>query len=530
LNTPLLQVQDLSIAFGHGENSNLVVSGVSFDLYAGETLAMVGESGSGKSLTAHAILQLLPYPLANHPSGKILFEGKDLLQLPEKKMRGIRGNRISMIFQEPMNALNPLHTVEKQVGEIICQHRGIRKAEARPLVIELLSKVLIPEPERRLSAYPHELSGGQRQRVMIAMALANEPDVLIADEPTTALDVTVQKEILELLRSLQQQRKLAMLFITHDLGIVRQVANRVVVLKEGQVVESDECRALFANPRQAYTRLLIDSELAGVPATVESFNDVPLLRVAGLGVSFPLAKSVFGKTLKSFHAVKEASFSILPGTTLGIVGESGSGKSTIALAILRLLKSKGEIYFRGADISRYPERKLRPLRKNFQIVFQDPFTSLSPRMTAEEVIAEGLLVHTRISRSERQQRVVDVMQEVGLDPDTRHRYPHEFSGGQRQRIAIARALILNPDLILLDEPTSALDKSVQLQVVDLLRKLQVERGLSYLFISHDLAVIRALSHRIIVMKEGEIIEQGDAETLLNQPGEPYTQALLAAAL
>jgi microcin C transport system ATP-binding protein len=541
ITEPLLKVRDLSVAFRQGGNVTEVVKQVSFDIQRGETLALVGESGSGKSMTAHAIMKLLPYPMAFHPSGEVWFEGRDLIQLNARQMQAVRGKRIGMIFQEPMTALNPLHTIDKQIGEVICQHRGISLKQARPYILQLLDKVQIPNPEARLKSYPHQLSGGQRQRVMIAMALANEPDLLIADEPTTALDVTVQKEILQLLKDLQQEKQLGLLLITHDLGVVRHMAQRILVMKDGELVESGDCHTLFIAPSHPYTRELLLSEPDGQPVSLDGHTaqQPPLLVTTDLSVNFPIRKNLWGKTIAEFNAVKEVSISVPKGHTLGIVGESGSGKSTLALAILRLVESQGEIYFDNTLISAIKEKHLRCLRKDFQVVFQDPFASLSPRMTAEEIIREGLDIHSQssslgatsmLSEAEKSQRVQDVMTEVGLDIDLRHRYPHEFSGGQRQRIAIARALILNPSLLILDEPTSALDKSVQAQVVNLLRELQQRRQLTYLFISHDLKVIKALSHQIIVMKDGEVIEQGNADTLLKHPQNAYTQQLWAASL
>lgn len=538
---PLLQVKDLSVAFKQGDIITEVVRHVSFDVHRSETLALVGESGSGKSMTAHAILKLLPYPMAFHPNGEVWFDGQDLIQCSPKQMQAIRGNRIGMIFQEPMTALNPLHTIDKQIGEVICQHRGISLKQAQPYILDLLEQVQIADPASRLKSYPHELSGGQRQRVMIAMALANEPDLLIADEPTTALDVTVQKDILQLLKKLQQDKQLGLLLITHDLGVVRHMAHRVAVMRNGELVESNARAAIFAAPSHPYTRELLLNEPTGQPVVIAELTpqDSPLLSTRNLRVAFPIRKSLFGKTLTEFEAVSNASLDVYKGSTLGIVGESGSGKSTLALAILRLIRSQGEIRFGEQVISDIREKQLRSLRKDVQVVFQDPFASLSPRMTVEEIIREGLDIHSHaldvnttapLGEAEKNQRVRDVMGEVGLDPSLRHRYPHEFSGGQRQRIAIARALILNPSLLILDEPTSALDRTVQVQVVDLLRTLQQRRQLTYVFISHDLTVIKALSHHIIVMKNGEIVEQGNAERVLNQPQHPYTRQLMTASL
>ncbi len=533
MNTePLISINNLAIAFKQGGNIIEVVKGVDISIHRGETLALVGESGSGKSLTAHAIMKLLPYPMAFHPTGNIIFDNKNILDWNQNQMRAIRGNRIGMIFQEPMTALNPLHTIEKQISEVIEQHRGIKRRDTRPLVLDLLNKVKIHNPEQRLSSYPHELSGGQRQRVMIAMALANEPELLIADEPTTALDVTVQREILDLLLELQHDHQLAMLLISHDLGVVKHMANRVAIMRQGEIIEQGPCQEIFNNPQQDYTRMLLNSEPSGTPAKInldKVDDNHNILETDQLNVTFTLQKNLFGKPIKQLTAVNQATVSLKPGHTLGIVGESGSGKSTLAMAVLRLLKSTGQIIFDSQNITGYQEKQLRSLRQEFQVVFQDPFASLSPRMTVSEIIQEGLKIHTNITPEKREQRVINVMNEVGLDVETRHRYPHEFSGGQRQRIAIARALILNPKLLILDEPTSALDKAVQVQVIDLLRELQHHRGLSYIFISHDLKVIKAISHDIIVMKEGNIVEQGTAETVLTEPKESYTQQLMSAS-
>ncbi|MBR9911929.1 MAG: ABC transporter ATP-binding protein [Gammaproteobacteria bacterium] len=526
---PILEVEDLSVLFRQDGKSTSAVNNLSFAMYKGETLALVGESGSGKSVTAQAIMRLLPYPMASHPSGRVLFGGKDLLQLDQVQMQSIRGNRIGMIFQEPMTALNPLHTVEKQIGEVVCLHRGLKPAQVRPIVLDLLRQVNIPEPERRLRSYPHELSGGQRQRVMIAMALANEPELLIADEPTTALDVTVQKEILQLLADLQRQQQLALLLITHDLGLVAHCAQRVVVMKNGAAVEQGSVSRVLNEPSHEYTRQLIQSDPGQVELRHQQDGSTPLLAVRDLNVNFCLKKSILGKPLAQFHAVVNASLSLNVGETLGIVGESGSGKSTLALAILRLIESSGQIVFQGTELQGRKERLLRPLRRHLQVVFQDPFASLSPRLSIAAIISEGLQIHEPVSAEECDRRVIAVMQEVGLDPSWRHRYPHEFSGGQRQRIAIARALILDPRVLILDEPTSALDRAVQVKVIHLLRALQRKRGISYIFISHDLQVIRALSHRVLVMKDGHIIESGLAGDIFKHPANAYTRALLEAS-
>jgi len=525
-----LDVVDLSTGFKQGTTATEVVSKVSFSLKSGRTLALVGESGSGKSVTAHAIMKLLPYPMAYHSSGQIILNGRDLLKLSESKMRPIRGNTIGMIFQEPMTALNPLHRIGKQISEVVCQHQGISKRQAHSKVLELLGQVKIQNPEERISSYPHELSGGQRQRVMIAIALANEPKILIADEPTTALDVTVQREVLELLKDLQQQRNLSLLLITHDLGVVKHMAHDVAVMQQGKIVEAGPASEIFDSPKHPYTRQLIESTpKGGAVVGAELDESRPLLQVDNLSVSFTTKTSLFGRSLAEFHALKNSSFSLRGGETLGIVGESGSGKSTLALAVLRLIKSSGKIVFDGIDISTLPERQLRTMRNKIQVVFQDPFASLSPRMTVREIIKEGLTIHTNLGLSEQERLLLKTIDEVGLDASSLDRYPHEFSGGQRQRIAIARAVILEPKLIILDEPTSALDRAVQVQVIDLLRDLQKKRRLSYLFISHDLKVIKALSHNVIVMKDGEIVEGGSARSVMETPRENYTKALIAAS-
>jgi len=529
VNTPLLSIKDLSVAFHQRDSSITVVDKISFDIAHNETLALVGESGSGKSMTAHAIMKLLPYPVAHHPCGSITFEGVELLHNNQRQMQRLRGRRIGMIFQEPMTALNPLHTVEKQLSEVLSLHSGLRQPALRAKVIELLNRVQIPTPEERLKAYPHELSGGQRQRVMIAMALANEPTLLIADEPTTALDVTVQREILGLLQSLQKEMGMAILLITHDLGVVRHMANRVAVMHQGKLIELQDCETLFETPQQDYTRTLLNSHPKGSVVTPSNSSNESLLETKTLSVSFPLNKPLFGKPTRFVHAVKNINLKLRAGHTLGVVGESGSGKSTLAMAILRLLDAQGEITFQGQTLHNLSEKKLRPLRKHMQVVFQDPFASLSPRMTVAEIIAEGLSVHSELDYAGREQAVIKVMEEVGLLAADRHRYPHEFSGGQRQRIAIARALVLNPKLLILDEPTSALDRAVQVQVIELLRDLQKERGLTYLFISHDLNVVKALSHQVLVMKDGEMIEYGDAAEVLEKPQQAYTQHLLQAS-
>ena len=525
---PLIRIDNLSVTFSGEHEPVQALKDVSLDILPGETLALVGESGSGKSVTAHSILRLLPYPQASHPTGRILYKGDDLLQMPEKRLRQIRGNRISMIFQEPMSSLNPLHSVERQINEVLLLHKGLGKHAARARTLELLHLVGLPEPEKRLNAYPHELSGGQRQRVMIAMALANEPELLIADEPTTALDVTVQQTILDLLQQLQARLGMALLLISHDLNLVRKIAHRVCVMHQGCVVESNDCDTLFRQPAHPYTQTLLDAEPAGEP--VSAALDAPtLLHAERLRVWFPIKQGVFKRTVDHVKAVTDASFSLQQGQTLGIVGESGSGKTTLGLALLRLLESQGLITFQGQRLDTLNQRQVRPLRRQFQVVFQDPYGSLSPRMSVAQIVSEGLEIHQLGTAAEREQWVIQALQEVGLDPDSRHRYPHEFSGGQRQRIAIARALVLKPSLILLDEPTSALDRTVQGQVVSLLRDLQARHNLTYLFISHDLAVVKALSHQLMVMRQGNIVEQGPASRVFADPQHDYTRQLLQAA-
>ena len=523
----LIEVRDLAVEFVTLDRTQRVVEGVSFDIRKGETLALVGESGSGKSVTAHSILRLLPYPLARHPAGEIRYAGEDLLKANEKRMRQIRGNRIAMVFQEPMTSLNPLHTVGTQINEVLQIHKGLRGKAASARTLELLELVGIPEPAKRIRAYPHELSGGQRQRVVIAMALANEPELLIADEPTTALDVTVQLKILELLKELQARLGMALLLISHDLNLVRRIAHRVCVMQRGRVVEQASCEELFRNPQHPYTQELLAAEPSGDPAPAEPAP--PLLEVKDLRVWFPIKKGLLRRTVDHIKAVDGVTFSLPKGQTLGIVGESGSGKSTLGLAILRLLSSRGEIRFQNQALESMSQRAVRPLRRQMQVVFQDPFGSLSPRMSVGQIVGEGLDIHGMGNAEEQAQAIIDALVEVGLDPESRHRYPHEFSGGQRQRIAIARALVLKPELILLDEPTSALDRTVQRQVVELLRSLQAKYNLTYLFISHDLAVVRALSHQMMVVRHGKVVEQGTARTIFAAPQHPYTQQLLESA-
>jgi len=526
---PLIDVKDLSVEFGEGTQASRVVKNVSFHIADGETVALVGESGSGKTVSALSILRLLPQS-ASHPTGTIVFEGKDVLKLPEKDMRAIRGDRISIIFQEPMTTLNPLHTIETQVGEIIKLHKGLSDAQARPRVIELLTKVGIRDPEKRLTSYPHQLSGGQRQRVMIAIALANEPDLLIADEPTTALDVTIQAQILELLKQLQQEMGMAMLLITHDLGIVRRMADRVYVMQNGVIVENGSEHDVFEKPQHPYTRHLLAAEPKGQPPAADPSAPV-VVETDDLKVWFPIKRGLLQRTVDYVKAVDGLSMKLRAGETLGVVGESGSGKTTLGLAILRLISSQGPIAYVGQRIDSFSSKEMRPLRKQMQIVFQDPYGSLSPRLTVGQIIEEGLVIlQPELDEDGRRARVSQALVEVGLDPAAQDRYPHEFSGGQRQRIAIARAMVLEPKFVMLDEPTSALDMSVQAQIVDLLRDLQKKRSLAYLFISHDLKVVRALSNYVIVMRNGKVVEEGPAADVFSHPKEDYTRALLAAAL
>jgi microcin C transport system ATP-binding protein len=527
-NNPLLSVDDLSVSFRSGAGHIQAVKGVSLHLEKGETLALVGESGSGKSVTALSVMQLLPYPKAWHPSGSIRLQGAELVGAGNSVLTRVRGGRIGMIFQEPMTSLNPLHTVEKQVSEVLIVHRGFTRAQARERALELLRMVQIRDPEKRLASYPHQLSGGQRQRVMIAMALANDPDILIADEPTTALDVTIQAQILSLLKNLQEELGMAILLITHDLTIVEKVADRVAVMQQGEIVESGETRQLFASPRHPYTRMLLEAEPKARQRHPES-GVQETVACRDLKVWFPVKKGVMRRTVDHIKAVDGISFSLQAGRTLGIVGESGSGKTTMALALLRLLESEGLIRFDGVDISGQKASRLKTLRRRMQVVFQDPFGSLSPRMSIREIVAEGLNAHGLGTPDEREQQVIGILQEVGIDPASRDRYPHEFSGGQRQRIAIARSMIMHPQLVVLDEPTSALDRSVQAQIIDLLAELQERHNLAYLFISHDLKVVRALSDDLIVMQDGRVVEQGTAERIFNDPQAAYTRKLMRAA-
>ncbi|MEE8535483.1 MAG: ABC transporter ATP-binding protein [Kiloniellales bacterium] len=529
-NGALLQVRNLGVSFQVEHQNVPAVRAVSFDIDKGETLALVGESGSGKSVTALSVLQLLPYPVASHTTGSsIRFRGEEVVGAPEPKLRAMRGDEIAMIFQEPMTSLNPLHTIEKQLAESLALHQGVVGRQARGRIVELLNQVGLRDPEERLGAWPHQLSGGQRQRVMIAMALANKPDLLIADEPTTALDVTIQAQILVLLADLQRAQGLSMLFITHDLGIVRKVARRVAVMKEGEIVETGPTAEVFDNPQHPYTQMLLAAEPRGRPGPVPA-DTRPLIEGRKVRVWFPVKRGFLKRTTGHIKACTDIDIDLSSGETLGVVGESGSGKTTLALALMRLIGSQGRITFEGRDIHALRKRDLRALRRDMQIVFQDPYGSLSPRMSVAEIVAEGLGVHGLGDRAmSRRDAVAEAMEEVGLDPATMDRYPHEFSGGQRQRIAIARAMILKPRFLVLDEPTSALDMTVQTQIVDLLRDLQRRHNLGYLFISHDLRVVRAMAHKLIVMRNGDVVEAGTADQIFDAPQTEYARALMAAA-
>jgi microcin C transport system ATP-binding protein len=529
VSAPLVTVKDLSVGFRMDGEETIAVDKVSFDIRPGETVALVGESGSGKSVSALSIMQLLSYPQAFHPSGEILFGGKNLIGAGEKTMRQIRGNKITMVFQEPLTSLNPLHTIERQVGEVLIEHKGLRGPAVRARVLDLLTRVGIPNPEERLASYPHQLSGGQRQRVIIAMALANEPDLLIADEPTTALDVTVQAQILALLTELKREMGMALLLITHDLGIVRKMADRVNVMTKGRIVEHGPTEDIFTAPKHDYTKHLLASEPKG--RSLGAPKDGPVvMETDDLKVWFPIRRGLLRKTVGHIKAVDGVSLSLRQGRTLGVVGESGSGKTTLGLAMMRLLSSEGGIRFEGQNIQGLKSKELRPLRRDMQIVFQDPYGSLSPRMSVSQIVGEGLQIQQpEMTAEARRARVAQALADVGLDPAMQDRYPHEFSGGQRQRIAIARAMALDPRFVMLDEPTSALDMSVQAQIVDLLRDLQRKNNLAYLFISHDLKVVRALADDIIVMKDGKVMEAGSADEVFDHPQTAYTKALMAAA-
>jgi microcin C transport system ATP-binding protein len=528
-NSSILSVDDFSVCFTQGGKNNLCVDRITFDIKPRETVALVGESGSGKSVTALSVLRLLPYPAASHPTGAVTFKGEELLTATERQMRKVRGNNISIIFQEPMTSLNPLHTIERQIGEILSLHKGLSGEAAKKRTIELLTQVGIPDPAGRLNSYPHQMSGGQRQRVMIAMALANEPELLIADEPTTALDVTVQAQILKLLKDLQVRLGMAMLFITHDLGIVRKIADRVCVMNKGKIVEQGPVERVFTAPEHPYTRALLAAEPKPDPAPMQPHAPV-MVKTDDLKVWFPIKRGVLRRTVGHIKAVDGVSVEVRKGETLGIVGESGSGKTTLGLAILRLISSDGPIVFMGKELQELNFQEMRPIRSDMQIVFQDPYGSLSPRMSVADIIEEGMRVHQPdMTANQREALVVQALKDVGLDPETRFRYPHEFSGGQRQRIAVARAIVLQPKFIVLDEPTSALDMLIQSQICELLRDLQKRRDLTYLFISHDLRVVAALASRLIVMRHGKVVEEGPAQQLFKNPKSDYTRALFAAA-
>ena len=530
MSAPLLDIRDLSVAFRQGSKTLLAVDHVSFAIGKGETLALVGESGSGKSVSALSVMKLLPYPSASHPSGEILFKGQELLHANENTLRKVRGNDITMIFQEPMTSLNPLHPVERQIGEILEVHQGLSGSARRRRIIDLLTKVGIRDPETRLEDFPHQLSGGQRQRVMIAMALANNPDLLIADEPTTALDVTVQAQILKLLKDLQAETRMAMLLITHDLGIVRHMADKVCIMQRGKIVEAGETESVFTRPQHAYTKMLLAAEPKGKPPRTDRSAPV-VVSADNLKIWFPIKRGFFRRVIGHIKAVDGVDVMVRAGQTLGVVGESGSGKTTLGLAILRLIASEGPIIYAGKRIDGFNAHAMRPLRKEMQIVFQDPYGSLSPRLSVGQIVEEGLIAQGKdLSDEQRRERVAVALQEVGIDPESMERFPHEFSGGQRQRIAIARALALDPRFIVLDEPTSALDMSVQAQIVDLLRSIQERHNLAYLFISHDLRVVRALANEVIVMRNGLAVEHGATAQIFDAPQTDYTKALIAAAL
>ncbi len=528
MNEPLLKIENLSVDFKTAGSVVHAVKQVSLDIHRGETMALVGESGSGKSVTAHSILRLLPYPQASHPSGVIYFDNLETLGASDDQIRSIRGNKIGMIFQEPMTAFNPLHTVERQINEVLTLHKGLTESQASQRTLELLQLVGIENAASRMSSYPHELSGGQRQRAMIAMALANNPELLIADEPTTALDVTVQAQVIDLLKSLQRQLEMSVLLITHDFSVVRKFADRIAVMYQGEIVESANSDDLFANPQHDYTKLLMRSDPGGTPCPVQGDAET-IVKTEALKVWFPIRKGILKRVKDHVKAVDGITIRVRRGHSLGIVGESGSGKTTLGLAILRLINSEGGITFQNVSIDGYNKKHMRPLRKEMQVVFQDPFGSLSPRMSIAKIIEEGLNIHKPQKKDRFEEEIIKVLEDVGLDPDVRHRYPHEFSGGQRQRIAIARALVLKPKLIILDEPTSSLDRSVQFQVINLLKDLQVKYGLTYLFITHDLKIVKALCHDVIVVKSGMVVESGPAQKVFQSPEHGYTKSLLSAA-
>lgn len=523
----LLNINNLTIAFRQGSQQNTVVDNVSLQIESGETLALVGESGSGKSVTALSILRLISSPPIIYPQGEILFAGQSLLQASEEQLRKIRGNQIAMIFQEPISSLNPLHTIEQQLAEVLLLHRGLRGEAATKEIVDCLERVGIQHAQKRRVDYPHQLSGGERQRVMIAMAILTRPKLLIADEPTTALDVIVQAQITALLQELQREMNMSLLFITHNLNIVRRLADRVAVMQQGRIVESGVCEKVLNQPQHPYTQQLLNAEPKGDPIPLAD-NAEPLLKVEHLSISFQRKKGIFHRQIDTHTVVQDLSFTLHRGESLGLVGESGSGKSTTGLALLRLLDSSGRIWFDNHPLHDFNNRQMLPLRSRIQVVFQDPFSSLNPRLNIEQIIAEGLTVHQKLTEQQRQQKVTSAMLEVGLDPHTRHRYPSEFSGGQRQRVAIARALILQPELLILDEPTSSLDCSIQAQILHLLQELQRRHHMSYLFISHDLQVIRALCHQVIVLHRGIVVEQGECRAVFDSPNHSYTQQLLAS--
>lgn len=528
--TPIIQVKNLSVHFKTPDSVIEAVRGVSFDIHDGQNIALVGESGSGKSVTALSLLRLHDAMQVSYPTGEIIYDGKDILHCDEPTMRHIRGRDISMIFQEPMSSLNPVYPVGDQLIETMVYHQAISKLQARQKAIELLDRVGIPEPHRHINSFPHMMSGGQRQRVMIAMALACNPKLLIADEPTTALDVTIQKQILELLSDLQQEFNMSVLMITHDLNLVKHYSEYVCVMKDGEIVEQNSTQVLFENPQHEYTQRLLASEPPRLADAISPSSE-SLMTASDVRVYFPVTKGFFKRKIAEVKAVDQINLTLARGETLGIVGESGSGKTTLGMSLLKLEQSTGEIFFDGNALHALSQKQVKPLRKEFQVVFQDPFSSLSPRMTVEQIVGEGLQLHyPQLDIQQRRQRVIEILREVGLDESAMWRYPHEFSGGQRQRIAIARVVVLEPKMILLDEPTSALDVSVQKQVLELLVKLQQSHGLSYLFISHDLKVVRAISHRVMVMREGRVVEHGDTETVFRKPTHEYTQQLLQAAL
>ena len=528
MSAPLVSIRNLHIGFRKGRRIDEVVHGVDLSIYPNETVALVGESGSGKTVSAQAVLRLFPESIIAYPHGEILFEDRDILTMDNSQLQQIRGSEISMIFQEPMTSLNPLHTVEKQINEALFLHRGLPPSKASPIALEWLKRVGLNDPEKRLLSFPHQLSGGERQRVMIAMALVNEPKLLIADEPTTALDVTIQAQILELMKELQRELAMSVLFITHDLGIVRRIADRVAVMHDGLIVETESNRKIFSEPRHSYTKKLLAAEPRGESPPSDPDREA-VVTTRDLKVWFPIQRGVLRLTKGHVKAVDGVNLKVRRGQTLGVVGESGSGKTTLGKALLRLERSVGEIWFQDKALHAVDSKSLRPLRRKMQVIFQDPFGSLSPRMSVEQIIGEGMVINKIGSSDDRERRIIEVMKEVGLDPDHRHRYPHEFSGGQRQRIALARALVLQPDLLILDEPTSSLDRTIQFQVIELLKSLQQRHGLSYIFISHDLKVVKGLCHDIVIMKNGKIVEEGQARKIFSNPQHPYTQELLATA-